>query len=238
MTSYAPGRGLAGVRLLAIGLLMLACSFVACGPRQITATPPGEVLSATPYVRLATYNAILAESNYAAAKAVRSAADIQLIPVTTAREIFAWQERVAKTNKTLAVVLSDSAVDIKSSVVTNLVLELAAPPLLDRWMADLSKPEQQLLLSSLRSLANTVALVLREFTTKQTALLQAPEPIPRESPPGQHLQWQHPRAANPWAYAQSVEAERVLGVTPAGVGQRSAAMELASLWMGRKVVTQ
>lgn len=223
MTSYAPGRGLAGVRLLALGLLAIALSFVACGPRQITASPPTQPLPvASAKVRLATYNAIISEANKAAADAVDAATDAGLLQVHLSQDIIAWQKKVARVNKTLALALSDETADVKSEAITKVVVELAAPPLLNRWMGALTKPEQQLLVSAIQSLATTIAMVLREFGPKSiTGELVTPMPSPCRSL----------KDANTWAYSQAVAAERVLGIFPTGIYQRSAAMELAGLWL-------
>ena len=155
-------------RRLSAALAVLCLLFPVFGCRKQTGTA-SPAQPASPYVRLATYNAVLAEANLAAAKAVRQASEYQLIPVETVREIFTWQSRIATSSKALAVALSDANVDLKSAEITDIVLDLAAPPVFDRWLEGMDSQQQRLLVSSLRALASTVTLMVREFGTRQGA---------------------------------------------------------------------
>lgn len=190
-------------------LCLAALCFLGCA-KQSSANPPTP--TASPYVRLATYNAIVSEANLAAVKAVRSAADLQVLPPEITRQIFAWQERVARSSKTLAVTLSDSTVDVKSLEITNLVLDLAAPPVFDLWLKDLDTDQQRLVLSSLRALASAIGLMVREFGTREGAGLSF-APL-------------HPARANADAWVAANEAEVRLGVPP----QPGRLQDFTALW--------
>lgn len=194
-------------RRLTAALAVLCLLFVSAGCRkQASATNPTQ--PASPYVRLATYNAVLAEANLAAAKAVRNASQYQMIPAETVREIFAWQARVAKSSRALAVALSDAEVDLKSAQITAIVLDLTAPPVFDRWLTGLDSPQQQLVVSSLKALAATVTLMVREFGTREAA--------------GAAMAPRHPARANLDAWLNSRDVQRELG-------QRSTGGELITL---------
>lgn len=183
---------------LVLVCLALCMPFLGCGGRNADTNAP--IVATSPYVRLATYNAVIAESNLAAVKAVRSAAELQLISPELTKDIFAWQARVARTSKTLAIALSDSSVDVKSEQIVNLVLELAAPPVFDSWLTGLTGEQQRLVLSSLRALSAAIALAVREFGTRESA--------------GAAFAPQHPRQANLDAWYRANMAEAILGVPP------------------------
>lgn len=155
-------------RRLTVALAVLCLLFTSAACRK-HATAGNPMQPTSPYVRLATYNAVLAEANLAATKAVRDASQQRIIPADTVRAIFAWQARVARSNKALAVALSDASVDVKSAQITNLVLDLAAPAVFDRWLTGLDGPQQQLVVSSLKALASTVTLMVREFGSRDMA---------------------------------------------------------------------
>ena len=178
----------------ALAVLSLFSAPSACR-KQTGATNPTQ--PASPYVRLATYNAVLAEANLAAARAIRQASEYQMIPAETVRDIYAWQSRVAQSSKALAVALSDAQVDVKSAEITRLVLDLAAPPVFDRWLTGLDTPQQRLVVSSLKALAATVTLMVREFGTREAA--------------GAAIAPRHPARANLDAWLASRDVQREMG---------------------------
>lgn len=83
MKSFA--RGLLSV----CAWVLIACACLVmlanCGGRRLVTDMPGG--GNTPYVRLATYNAVIAEANLALAKSVRTAAEV-LAESSQALEVF------------------------------------------------------------------------------------------------------------------------------------------------------
>lgn len=199
-----------GRLMAALAVLCAALLYPGCATKRVDATTPAP--TATPYQRLATYNAIVAEANKAAVEAVRSAAELQMIPPALTQQIFAWQERVALTNKALAVALSNTAVDVRSAEITNLVLQLAAPPVFDTWLTAIQGDQQKLLIASLKALSAVVTAMVREFALRQGA--------------GLYLAPLHPARANVDAWLSANDVEVALRVTP----REGRFAEFAALW--------